>query len=319
MCSHMRCLAVHTADAVAPAAGDADLHGCSGAASAPAAGAAPPPADEAARGLLDLPPALLHTVVDLCWAQGGAPALLALSRASRGLLRAADAALGAAARVAPAATARLRAAPPPGVERAGAVMGRLLRSLGAVASIDLSGLHFWVYDSSLEVIGRSCRQLESLRLDYCQHITGDGLHAMTSGGGLRRLRELSIGSCGDVGAGAFLSGLPALRVLRAAYSHSLQGEQLLAVAAGLEYLDVSGCDGVGDELCTSLPAARALNLSFAPVTDGGLEALAAGSRGLATLWLARRSNNLWAVGLYSDAGVAALARKLPGLEIKYCM
>jgi hypothetical protein len=95
--------------------------------------------------------------------------------------------------------------------------------------------------------------------------------------------------------------------------------QLLAVAAGLEDLDLTGCEGVGDEVCGALPAARRLGLAFAPVSDAGLERLGAGSPLLRELSLARRSNNLWGVGLYTEAGVAGLQRQLPCLVVDYVM
>lgn len=108
-------------------------------------------AGDAPTGLADLPPALLHGVVALCWAQAGAPAVLALSRTGRALLRACDGVLAAQRALPQAATAPLRAGPLPGPARAGAVMGRLLKHMRSVAAIDLSGMHFWVYDSSLAV------------------------------------------------------------------------------------------------------------------------------------------------------------------------
>lgn len=212
--------------------------------------------------------------------------------------------------------------------------------------------------------------------------------ALTAQGRMARLRDLSICSCGDVGPGSFLAGLPSLQALRAAYCHSLQGDQVgpplqgpaaqvlqgqgplaeafghttsvlntrrarpalvagaqtpplhpnapalaprrlriytpntrqvLAAAPRLEYLDLTGCDAVGDEICGALPAALALNLSFVPISDAGLAALAEGSPRLASLALARRSNNLWSVGLHTDAGVAALKARLPGLAVRYTM
>jgi hypothetical protein len=95
--------------------------------------------------------------------------------------------------------------------------------------------------------------------------------------------------------------------------------QVLAVAARLECLDLTGCDAVGDEVCGGLPTVRILNLSFVPITDSGLWRLAAGSPQLEALSLARRSNNLWGVGLYTDQGIAKLRRQLPRLNIKYTM
>lgn len=49
---------------------------------------------------------------------------------------------------------------------------------------------------------------------------------MTSHGRLNCLKELSMQSCCDVGSGDFLSHLPALRVLRAAYCHTLTEDQV---------------------------------------------------------------------------------------------
>jgi hypothetical protein len=102
-------------------------------------------------GLAHLPTALLHGIVELCWVQTGAPTLLALSCTCKSLLVACNVALAAQRTLMPAATVALRCAPPPGEGCAGVVMGRLLTRLQMVTVIDLSGLHFWVYDSALVV------------------------------------------------------------------------------------------------------------------------------------------------------------------------
>ncbi|GBF90898.1 hypothetical protein Rsub_03753 [Raphidocelis subcapitata] len=267
-----------------------------------------------------LPPPLLHAVAACVLADraGGLPALAALSRTCSALRAACDAALDQLTDLPRAATAPLRAKTGPEPGAAAALVRRAVCSLRRAVVVDLSGLHFWVFDCGLEALGSSCPMLEVLRLDHCQNISGAGLAAMAAPGRLARLRELSINACGDVGPGSFLAGLPALRVLRAQYCRSLEDGPVVAVAPRLDELDLTGC-GLGDALCGALASARAAHLAFLPITDDGLAALGRAAPRLRRLTLAARCNNLWPVGLYSDSGVTALRRALPELEVAFTM
>lgn len=287
----------------------------------------------------DLPLPLLQAVVERCVVRercsspsggdggndGGLATLLTVSRVCRALRRACDDALAAIDSVSYAETAALRhAAPPPdpqAVLRRCAAMSRLLRPMASVVRLDLSHCYAWVDDACLRQIGQTCAQLAELRLDHCERISGDeGLEPMAAAGNLSRLRALSICHCGDVGAGGFLAGLPALKRLAAAYCHSLTERELLAVAPRLESIDLTGCDGVvGDALCARLDSAVDADLSFLSLSDDGLRALAGRARKLRRLTLARRSNNLWGTGRYRDEALAALRRARPDLSVAFKM
>jgi hypothetical protein len=95
--------------------------------------------------------------------------------------------------------------------------------------------------------------------------------------------------------------------------------QLLAVAPRLEVLDLTGCEGVGDEICETLTSARVLNLSFVRITDDGLWTLAGAAPRLEALYLAQHRGNVWFSGLHTQEGVAGLRRRLPGLVVTYTM
>ena len=136
------------------------------------------------------------------------------------------------------------------------------------------------------------------------------------------LRSLSISHCGDVGAGDFLAHLTSLTRLEAAFCRSLQEDpHLLAAAPRLEALDLTGVDGAGDALCSELARAADADLSFLPLTDAGLAALASRRRAprLRRLTLARRSANLWETGRFRDEALAALRRARPELSLAFKM
>lgn len=94
---------------------------------------------------------------------------------------------------------------------------------------------------------------------------------------------------------------------------------MLSASSHIESLDLTGCELLGDGVCSGLPSAQNLNLSFVPISDSGLWNLGRYSPQLKKLSLARRSNNLWSVGHYSEAGVARLRVQLPQLEVVYTM
>jgi hypothetical protein len=85
-------------------------------------------------------------------------------------------------------------------------------------------------------------------------------------------------------------------------------------------LDVTGCTRVCDTLCGILPAIEWLSLALAEnVSDAGLAALAARSPRLRRLTLARRFDNVFATGKWTEAGLAAFRRQRPEVEVVFIM
>jgi hypothetical protein len=107
--------------------------------------------------LLELPAALLLQVLRAALAASGVPVIWALSYTSRALAEACDLVLGEQETLAASAMAPLRRMPPH-APRARPLLGRVLRCLDRVRSLDLGGLHFWVLDCGLQVLlGSVCR------------------------------------------------------------------------------------------------------------------------------------------------------------------
>jgi hypothetical protein len=306
--------------AVAVAAASVSGGGGGGAAAATATASAAGGGTEAAAAgatLLELPPCVLHAVLRTL-AADDARELGRAACASRGLAAAVAAALGGLPALDASAWpwARLLGGGGSGAGARG--LEARLSLCHSLRSLDLSGGYLFADDGVLvrTIAGRCGGQLLCLRLDQCERVSGAGLAAAAPS--LRRLRELSLRSCGDVGDGGWAAAMPALTSLDASWCRSLTSAGLAPAAQRLRVLRLTGSEGVGDELCAGLPLAEELGAAFTRISDAGLERLAGGGApALQKLALADCSAaNIWPTGAYSEAGLRALREKRPGLRLQ---
>jgi len=137
---------------------------------------------------------------------------------------------------------------------------------------------------------------------------------------LPALRVLSLRSCRQLRSAAFLRLLPSLDTLDLAWCVELSDlETHVACAPRLRVLDATGVEGANDAMCARLPRGlEELRIAMTSVSDEGLRWLgdAGALPALRRVALARRSNNLWADGRHTDAGVEELRRRRPGAEVE---
>jgi hypothetical protein len=262
--------------------------------------------------LLELPPCVLQAVLRTL-AADDARELGRAACASRGLAAAAAAALGGLASLDASAWpwARLGRGGARGLEAS-------LSLCCCLRYLDLSGAYVFVDDDVLvrTIAGRCGGRLQALRLNQCERISGAGLTSAAPS--LRRLCELSLRSCGDVGDGRWAAAMPALTSLDASWCRSLTTAGLAPAARRLRVLRITGSEGIDDELCADLPAMEELGAAFSLISDAGLALLAdGGAPRLEKLALADCSAaNIWPTGAYSAAGLRALREKRPGLQLQ---
>lgn len=227
-------------------------------------------------------------------------------------------------------------------------LARLFRHAVRITTLDLSGAHWWLKGpggafavaraiSAAPFAGR----LEALRLDRCEGLDDAAVARLVVAedeprdapcqlpspprpfaalGALPALRELSLRSCPRVASAAFLFHVPRLARLDVAWCRHMRIDLAMeGFVRDLVALDATGVEWAGNNLIARLPPrVRELRVAMAPLSDAGLLRLAQGAGPeLRTLELARRAQNLWADGLFTDAGVAELRRARPEVEIVF--
>lgn len=234
-------------------------------------------------------------------------------------------------------------------------LGRLLRCMPALRTLDLSGAYWWARDDGFALAAAVrdapfAPHLETLRLDHCERIDHNALERLCvhdaprlsayGAHALPSLRELSVRSCRLLRRATFASYLVALESLdlawcpdvqasplvygaglrRALSAHgALQGKitTLRDLAPGLRYLDVTGVEAARELLLDrgAPRGLRELRAASVPLADGDLLELGAELRELRRLVVSKSAWNLWADGMFTDAGLAELRRRRPDLEV----
>jgi hypothetical protein len=134
-----------------------------------------------------------------------------------------------------------------------------------------------------------------------------------------QLRELSVRSCRRLESCYFLVLLPQLQLLDVAWCASLkQFHWHLEHVPRLELIDATGVEGMDDDAVGSLPCTvREARLAMTSVTDAGLLELGTQASSLSRVVLGKPSNNLWATGQWTEAGVAELKRRRPSIAVEF--
>lgn len=146
---------------------------------------------------------------------------------------------------------------------------------------------FELTDVSLVALGRGCPQLEALKLTECMDLTDEGLAAIAEGCPSLSTLELHVSqNISDAGLASVANGCPRLRKL----------------CVRMCPISNAGIAGIVEK-CKDL---RHLELNIDGLDDDALI-------GVGTHGTALRTLKLWS-GLFTDSGVAAIARGLVCLE-----
>jgi hypothetical protein len=210
---------------------------------------------------------------------------------------------------------------------------RLFSCMPRLTTLDLSGAYWWVRGGGsavAEAISTApfARRLEVLRLDHCEELSDSGLMRLCSDPDswkptLPRLRELSLRSCRYLHSARPLRALFSLERLDLAWCvgmHGLAVNMLCSHVPGLRYLDLTGIEVVPGTSFRDGGLTRGmveLRLATTPVGDDDLFNIGDALPDLRRLVLSKRAGNLWADGLFTDAGVAEFRRRRPEVEVVF--